>query len=69
MNKTYEQVKNTIEYNMYKEALEYFLQTNGADIAPNIKECIRDNPDEYVLFGESEDGLEVSLKDTNTHEL
>ncbi|QES88974.1 hypothetical protein [Rhizosphaericola mali] len=69
MNKTYEQVKNTIECNMYKEALEYFLQTNGADITSNIKERIRDNPDEYVLFGESEDGLEVSLKDTNTHEL
>ncbi|WP_255478221.1 hypothetical protein [Rhizosphaericola mali] len=39
-----------IEYNLYKEALEYFLQTNGADIAPNIKERIRDNPDEYVLW-------------------
>lgn len=63
MAKTYIQVKGTIEEQSYKDKLENFLSTNGSDVTEETKEQIRKNPDHFVLFADSEDGLEVTFKD------
>lgn len=62
MAKKFEHVKNTIEEKQYQEALEKFLISNGADLPMERKEEIRRDPDKFVFWGESEDGLEVTLK-------
>ncbi|WP_447640360.1 MULTISPECIES: hypothetical protein [Chitinophagaceae] len=67
-NKTFNDVRNTIEEVSYRDALEYFINSNGDDLTEETKEKIRQNPDEYVLFSTSQDGMEVALKDPEIHE-
>lgn len=44
-----------------------FLKTNGPDLSLILKEKIREKPDNYVLFENSEDRLEVCLKDSDLY--
>ncbi|PZP48317.1 MAG: hypothetical protein DI598_10120 [Pseudopedobacter saltans] len=62
MAKQFRQILNTIDEGHYIEVLENFLSTNGADLNEDTKDEIRKDPDRFVLFGDTEDGLEVTLK-------